>query len=114
MSISCITISQDTIDNTSWYFIRQISVGGGTTTTDVGCFPISNGPIAKLSIWTKNNNIKNKSIDIKISLPASLTNRAMLPGNGARKRSLMTLNVKGSIVASLISKSVEPNELIGD
>ena len=38
------------------------------------------------------------------------TNSATLPGNGARKRYLMTLNRKGSVAAFLISKSVEPNE----
>ena len=53
---------------------------------------------------------QNKNNNIKISLPASLTNSAMLPGNGARKRYLMTHNRKGSIAAFSISKSVEPNE----
>ena len=34
----------------------------------------------------------------------------MLPGNGARKRYLMTLNCRESFVAFSINKSVEPNE----
>ena len=39
-----------------------------------------------------------------------LTKGASLPGNGARKRVLMTHKYRGSIVVLSISKSVKPNE----
>src|SRR3954468_16356985 len=111
MSISCVTISQNIIDNTSWYFIGNNFNRGRSS--HHGCGASShkqrtNNRVVHRNKEQQQQKEKEKQ-NCKTSLPISLTNSAMLPGNGARKR-MMTLNRKGSIAAFSISKSVEPNE----
>src|SRR3954471_21692795 len=103
MSVSCITISEDIIDNTSWYFIRHNFSRDRSDHHSSGAFPhkqrIKSRSVHKDKKWQH----QNKNRNIKASLPASLTNSATLPGNGARKQYLMTLNCRGSIVAFSIN-----------
>src|SRR3954470_17028060 len=110
MFVSCITISQDIIDNTSWYFIRHNFSRGRSDHHSSGAFPHKQRTKRRGVHKDKKQQQQNKNEDIKASLPASLTNSATLPGNGARKQYLMTLNCKGLIVAFSLNKSVEPNE----
>ena len=58
MSFSCITISQDIINNTRWYFMGTISVGVGMTSIVVGRLLTSNEPTIEESIRTKGSNRK--------------------------------------------------------
>src|ERR1041385_1793407 len=110
MSISCITIRQAIIDNTSWYFVRHNFSRGGSDHHSCGAFPHKQRTKSRGVHRDKEQQQQNKNRNIKTSLPASLTNSATLPGNGAKKQYLMTLNYRGSFVAFLINKSVEPNE----
>src|ERR1044071_2024149 len=98
------------IDNTRWYLIRHNFSRGRSDYLSCGAAPQEQRSKSRSVHKDKSSNSKSKNRNIKTSLPASLTNSATLPGNGARKRYLMTLNVKGSIAAFSISKSVEPNE----
>src|SRR4051812_5977801 len=108
MSFSCVTISQDIINNTSWYFLRHNFSRGGSDHQSSGAFPHKKQTKSRGVHKDKKQQQQNKII--KSSLRASITNSAMLPGNGARKQYLMTLNYRGSIVEFSINKSVEPNE----
>src|ERR1041385_2543904 len=98
------------IDNTRWYLIRHNFSRGRSNYLSCGAAPQEQRSNSKGVHKDKSSNNKTKNRNIKASLPASLTNSATLPGNGARKRSLMTHDVMGSIAVFSISKSVEPNE----
>src|ERR1041385_6811034 len=98
------------IDNTRWYLIRHNFSRGRSNYLSCGAVPQEQRSKSRGVHKDKSINGKIKNRDIKTSLPASLTNSATLPGNGARKRYLMTHNRKGSIAAFSISKSVESNE----
>src|ERR1041385_8045254 len=98
------------IDNTRWYLMRHNFSRGRSDYLSCGATPQEQRSKSRGVHKDKNSNNKTKNRNIKTSLPASLTNSAMLPGNGARKRYLMTHNHKGSVAAFSISKSVEPNE----
>src|ERR1041385_1908720 len=110
MSVSCIAISDDIIDNTRWYLIRHNFSRGRSDYLSCGAVPQEQRSKSRGVHKDKSSNNKTKNKNIKTSLPASLTNSAPLPGNGARKQYLMTHNHNGSIAAFSISKSVEPNE----
>src|ERR1041385_708582 len=110
MSVSYITISQNTVDNISWYFIRHNFSRGRNNHNRWWVFRRKQRSNSKVVHTDKEQQQQNKNNNIKISLPASLTNSDMLPGNSPRKRYLMTHNRKGSIATFSISKSVEPNE----
>src|ERR1041385_5103306 len=109
MFVSYITISKDMINNTSWYFIRHNFSRGGSNHHSSGAFPDKQRTKSRGVHKDKKQQRQNKNI--KASLPASLTNSATLPGNGARKQYLLTLNCRGWIVAFSINKSDVPNEL---
>src|ERR1041385_813891 len=97
------------IDNTRWYLIRHNFSRGRSDYLSCGAAPREQRSNSR-GVHKDKTAIAKLKQNIKTSLPASLTNSATLPGNGARKRSLMTLNVEGSIAVFSISKSVEPNE----
>src|SRR3954465_9987277 len=107
MSVSCITISQDIIDNTSWYFVRHNFSRGRSDHHSCGAFPHKQRTKSRGVHKDKEQQQQNKNRNIKTSLPNSLTNSATLPNNGTRKHYLMTLNCRGYFVEFSINRSVE-------
>src|SRR3954468_10148678 len=112
MFVSCIEISQDIINNTSWYFIGHNFSRGGSNHHSSGEVPhkqLTKSRVVHKDRKQQQQN-KNNTHKVKVSLPTSLTNSSTLPGNDARKQFLMTHKSRGSIIVFSISKSVEPNE----
>src|ERR1041385_1963769 len=97
------------IDNTRWYLIRHNFSRGRSDYLSCGAAPREQRSNSR-GVHKDKTAIAKLKQNIKTSLPASLTNSATLPDNGARKRSLMTHDVMGSIEVFSISKSVKHNE----